>query len=239
MIGALIQSNTFPFFVVFPSIYLDLTDFQQYIKMCLEKVILLGRVFVMKEDSRRVKMTKTLLHKGLIDALRDKTLDKITVTEICDFADVNRSTYYTYFSDPYDQLIQYEKSIGEDIREQLMDVLKDKTDKQEKCFCLFRTAMKYLYDIRDDFNVLVSGKIDLSILKDILSDFWEPVFPMVSGNLEDLSITERYRFLYAASGCFMMISNWFTDNTTGLSVDDLSNMLAKFSLNCYNIPYKE
>lgn len=193
----------------------------------------------MKEDSRRVRMTKMLLHKGLIEALREKPLDKVTVTEICEYADVNRSTYYTYFTDPYDQLIQYEQNIGGDIRDQLSVVLKDKQDnKQEKCYALFQTALKYLYDIRDDFQVLVSGKLDLSILKEILNDFWEPVFPMKGGSLSALDITERYRFLYAATGCFMMISNWFTDENN-VSADEMAHMLTKFSLNCYGVEYSE
>lgn len=192
----------------------------------------------MKEDSRRVKMTKTLLHKGLIEALRTKPLDKITVTEICDFADVNRSTYYTYFSDPYDQIIQYEKSIGESIRNQLEEVLKEDMSKQEKCFTLFSAALKELSDIKDDFKVLVSGKIDLSILKGILNDFWEPVFFVKEGSFESLDITDRYRFFYAASGCFMMISNWFTEDS-GISADELANMLTKFSMNCYSLEYVE
>lgn len=194
----------------------------------------------MKEDSRRVKMTKALLHKGLIEALRDKPLDKITVTEICDFADVNRSTYYTYFSDPFDQIIQYEKSIGEYIRDQLEEALKDDMSKQEKCFTLFSTALTELGKIKDDFKVLVSGKIDLSILKDILNDFWEPVFFSKEGAFEDLNITDRYRFFYSASGCFMMISNWFTeDSVNQISAEELANMLTKFSMNCYNFEYEE
>ena len=171
---------------------------------------------------------------------RTESMDKITVTEICDFADVNRSTYYTYFSDPFDQIIQYEKSIGEYIRDQLEEALKDDMSKQEKCFTLFSTALTELGKIKDDFKVLVSGKIDLSILKDILNDFWEPVFFSKEGAFEDLNITDRYRFFYAASGCFMMISNWFTeDSVNQISAEELANMLTKFSMNCYNFEYEE
>ena len=194
----------------------------------------------MKEDSRRVKMTKTLLHKGLIEALRDKPLDKITVTEICDFADVNRSTYYSYFSDPFDQIIQYEKSIGESIRDQLEGVYQDNMSTQERCNSLFTAALKELGEIKDDFKVLVSGKVDLSIVKGILNDFWEPVFYETRGSFDDLDITERYRFFYCASGCFMMISNWFTDDSgKSVSAEELANMLTKFSMNCYNFEYEE
>ncbi len=194
----------------------------------------------MKEDSRRVRMTKTLLHKGLIEALRSKPLDKITVTEICDYADVNRSTYYSYFSDPFDQIVQYERSIGESIREQLEEALQDDMSTQEKCFTLFSSALKELGKIKDEFKVLVSGKVDLSIIKEILNDFWEPVFFETRGSFDDLDITDQYRFFYSASGCFMMISNWFTDDSgKSISAEELANMLTKFSMNCYNFEYEE
>jgi len=44
-------------------------------------------------DNRRVKMTKRLMKEALIDLMDQKPLEKITVTEICKIADVNRSTF--------------------------------------------------------------------------------------------------------------------------------------------------
>ena len=50
-----------------------------------------------KNESRRVKMTKSLLNNSFLDCVAEMPLEKVTVTEICDRADVNRSTYYSYF----------------------------------------------------------------------------------------------------------------------------------------------
>jgi len=38
-------------------------------------------------------MTKRLMKEALIDLMDQKPLEKITVTEICKIADVNRSTF--------------------------------------------------------------------------------------------------------------------------------------------------
>lgn len=51
------------------------------------------------DDSRRVKMTKRLLHDALIELLRTQPLEKTTVTDVCRQADVNRSTFYAYYRD--------------------------------------------------------------------------------------------------------------------------------------------
>ena len=60
----------------------------------------------MAKENRRVKMTKSLLCSSFLTLLQGKPLSRITVKEIREGADVNRSTYYAYYTDPYDQLNQ-------------------------------------------------------------------------------------------------------------------------------------
>lgn len=54
----------------------------------------------MSTENRRIKMTKALLNDSFLNVLKKKPLARITVKEICECADVNRSTYYVYYSDP-------------------------------------------------------------------------------------------------------------------------------------------
>ena len=49
------------------------------------------------EENRRVRMTKRLLQDALLELLEEKSLEKITVTQVCSKADVNRSTFYAYY----------------------------------------------------------------------------------------------------------------------------------------------
>ena len=51
------------------------------------------------EENRRVRMTKRLLQDALLELLEEKSLEKITVTQVCSKADVNRSTFYAYYQD--------------------------------------------------------------------------------------------------------------------------------------------
>lgn len=66
---------------------------------------------MMQKESRRVKMTKRLLNESFLKYLAEKPLPRITIKEICDDADLNRSTYYAHFTDPYDQLKKLEADI--------------------------------------------------------------------------------------------------------------------------------
>ena len=50
-------------------------------------------------ENRRVRMTKKMIWQAFFELLESKSPDKITVTELCRQADVNRSTFYTYYDD--------------------------------------------------------------------------------------------------------------------------------------------
>lgn len=55
-----------------------------------------------KKTDRRVKYTKEVLKTALIELLCEKNLEKITVKELCEKADVNRGTFYSHYSDQFD-----------------------------------------------------------------------------------------------------------------------------------------
>ncbi|OWR32727.1 TetR family transcriptional regulator [Saccharibacillus sp. O23] len=53
---------------------------------------------------RRVRKTRETLFDTLIQLLREKEFERITIQEIADRADVNRGTVYLHFEDKYDLL---------------------------------------------------------------------------------------------------------------------------------------
>lgn len=55
---------------------------------------------------RRVKRTKKALRDALFELLETKTINQITVTELTTLADVNRATFYFYYTDLIDMLQQ-------------------------------------------------------------------------------------------------------------------------------------
>ena len=55
-----------------------------------------------KREDRRSAYSKRAIRESLLALMRDRPLNKITVREICEKADVNRSTFYAYYEDIYD-----------------------------------------------------------------------------------------------------------------------------------------
>ncbi len=67
----------------------------------------------MKTDAR-VRYTKQVLKDALLALLEKKPINKITVKEVCDKAELNRATFYSHYADCFDLLEQIENEfIGE------------------------------------------------------------------------------------------------------------------------------
>src|ERR1700682_4709851 len=72
----------------------------KFVHFCAE-----SEVVRMDKLDRRVRRTRTSLHKALISLALEKHYDSITVQEVLDRADVGRSTFYTHFQSMEELLI--------------------------------------------------------------------------------------------------------------------------------------
>ena len=52
-------------------------------------------------ESRKTRYTKQAIRETFIELLKEQPLDKVTVTRICEVADISRGTFYLYYHDPY------------------------------------------------------------------------------------------------------------------------------------------
>ncbi len=68
-----------------------------------------------KPDGRRVRMTKMLLKNALIDIMKNKSIHMVSIKEICEEADVNRSTFYRHYNTQYDLYDEIIEDIAKDI----------------------------------------------------------------------------------------------------------------------------
>lgn len=55
-----------------------------------------------KKEDLRVRKTKKSLYQALIFIMKDKTFEEIRVSDICEVAMTNRSTFYDHFTDKYE-----------------------------------------------------------------------------------------------------------------------------------------
>ena len=63
----------------------------------------------------RVRYTRMVIKESFIDLVEEKPFHNITLKEVCERAEINRSTFYKHYKDTYDWKEQTEDSFLEDV----------------------------------------------------------------------------------------------------------------------------
>src|SRR3990170_2217638 len=64
-------------------------------------------------EDLRVRRTRELLQKALLETANEKGFAHVTVRDITERAMVNRATFYRHYQDKYDLLAQYMQELSE------------------------------------------------------------------------------------------------------------------------------
>jgi len=74
----------------------------------------------MKTDAR-VRYTKKVLKEALLSILEQKPINRITVKEVCDKAELNRATFYSHYADCFDLLDSIENDLFREFEASMED----------------------------------------------------------------------------------------------------------------------
>lgn len=178
-----------------------------------------------KKDNRRVRYTKMVLRESLLELLKTKPLNRITVTDLCTLADLNRGTFYSYYRDVFDLLEQIENDFFEEIRTYIQSSRS------------VRQYPDFVYDIidavdknREFCNILLGQNGDDQFLVRVLEAARETAIAewsnMCTANISEQSMDYMYTFI--ANGAVGIVRDWLADSR-GLSRTELTQFIIDFS----------
>lgn len=70
-------------------------------------------------ENQRIRLSKRLLKDALLQLLLEKSIEKITIYELCDTAQINRTTFYKYYGSQYDLLEEIENEFFAELEQYL------------------------------------------------------------------------------------------------------------------------
>lgn len=70
----------------------------------------------MRNFDARVRYTRMIIEQSFLELLREKPVNKITVTELCEKAQLNRATFYKHYLDIPDLMEKIEEDLFAKIR---------------------------------------------------------------------------------------------------------------------------
>ena len=181
---------------------------------------------------RRVKYTQKIIKETLIDLLNEKQITKISVSEICEIADINRATFYRYYVDVYDLLDKIEDAFSLELIEAFKKA--EITDYTVSKFV--KSLLRVFLDNKKLVKVLFNHKTSTNFLENILElvydtckNKWEEEMP----NVKDEDI--EYASIYLFNGALGVINFWIK-NDFDKNIDEIANIieqLAYFGLKKY------
>ena len=178
-----------------------------------------------KKQDARVRYTKMVIKSSLMELMQLKPVAKITVTEICERAGINRATFYAHYNDPTDLLQSIERELIEDISAKTRPAIAALGgDLAESITGL----VEYIRENADVCRVLLSGSGDASFQNNVVDmvekqfiDHWRA---FSSTSVEDA----QYIYTFIAIGSVGVIRKWLDEGVTKPS-SEIASLIIKLS----------
>lgn len=182
----------------------------------------------MEYMDNRVRYTKNVLQQALLRILRQKSIDRVTIKELCGEAKVNRGTFYLHYATPNDLLREIEQQfIGENMT--MFSPYFNNGYETSYMAALFAGILK-----NKELCQIIMGKNGnprflarmKALVRPGIIDGWCKEFP--NYRREDLD----YVFDFIFSGSMDLILGWI-DDSKGLSTEELANRLDRLGHYCH------
>ena len=182
----------------------------------------------MEKENRRVKMTKMLLNESFLKFLAEKSLPRITVKEICEEADVNRSTYYAYYTDPYDQLRKLEAELMVDMSIYVNGIMREDPKDGQRFYQNLKGMLDYIYSKKHIFQVLLKNG-DANMQTNMILFSAEQVFQLnLQESAQDIESEKLQKYIFVSTGSYGIIYHWLMRDTSE-STEDLAKRITSFT----------
>lgn len=181
------------------------------------------------KNNARWRENERRMETELLALLRDKSIEHITVKEICERAHVNRSTFYAHFTDIYDMLEQMESHL----HEELMAAYKRLGGAGHMIF----TSIVFLHHVRDHqffYRSVLRTRRDFPIEQ----GFDEMMEEVVRPRCASAGVTDEAEVLYyftAFQAAFTMVLRRWVEDGCRENAETMATVLR----NCVPAIWKE
>lgn len=162
-----------------------------------------------QKTDRRIRKTKALLQSSLLELLKTKTIKNITVKELTDHADVNRSTFYLHYTSIYDIIEELEQNLLDQVC-QVFDAYPEDYN-EEDSFSFISSMLQIVFDNLETCNILLDPKYNTKFMEKVQTLLDKKVEERLQHILgRDFRISS-YLSAFYITGCMGMLRTWQFD----------------------------
>lgn len=176
------------------------------------------------KPDRRILKTKRAIYEALVELMQKKKLNSITVTELAAAANINRKTFYTYYSTVNDVL--------DEVINELISSLKDLMYTMSEDYNMLspQTLFAFLNTIMSDVDIVIAlftsdngnmlfNKLQKALQETLLKE-------LIDNDIKMNIPPEQYPLIssFVAGGMIYVYYEWIT-NPNGTSLDEMARTL--------------
>ena len=174
------------------------------------------------KTDRRILYTKMVLRESLLELMREKPVGKITPTELCRRAGLNRNTFYAHYISPESLLSSIEDELYGEINRSLTDSPAD-----GNVLLMLTEMLEAIRKNGDLCKVLFSERGDKEFLRRVVNIAREKCVAAwrAAGMAEEGGQMEML-YSYTASGSVAVIEGWIRAGMTS-NPEEIARFIAK------------
>ena len=151
---------------------------------------------------RRVKKTERAFMQALLHFLEEKDIKQITVKELCEYADMNRSTFYLHYLDIYDLLDKTEQH--------MVDAIYTPINKNNsRVLYDILSTFEYIKEHKKDYRVIFSVSMGSGFVQKLTNKVTEHIMPHIKEMLPDYpDDVARSAAIIHVGGTMALLHDW-------------------------------
>ena len=157
-----------------------------------------------KNMDRRVRKTRAQLRQGLAELLKEKSIKEITVKELVEKVDINRSTFYLHYADIYDMMEKIENELTREIEDLIHT--HPVSPFNEDSFPFIEDIFSILAENRDICAALLGPRGDIGFLHHIEEMLSQYILTPLQRTQPDVA----YRYTFCVAGGMGLIKDWLS-----------------------------
>lgn len=165
----------------------------------------------MAKSDARARYTEEMIRKEFLRLLQEKPLSKITVSEICKGAGINRATFYKHYLDVYDLLDHIEQDLIQEFHERFSRKRLGTLHNMKEGIA---ETLRILKSDSETYFALFGKNGDPSFHARIIKSFLPYFTPELAGesNTEAQENMRKMYYSYISAGSTGVISCWIAGN---------------------------
>lgn len=181
-----------------------------------------------KKTDRRVRKTKAQLRAGLAKLMQQKSIKEITVKELVEEVDINRSTFYLHYTDIYHML----ETVENELRDEILKVMEEHpvSPLNEGGFPFIEEIFLILWENRDICSALLGSNGDMSFVRQIENIIADHSLNVLMAADSEGEEDKHYSYAFCLTGCVGLIKAWL-DSDDGESPHQMADLTSRLVTN--------